>query len=126
MKKKYLLIPIVMGCLMINSPNLLAADNATQKIAEIILHLNHHPSDSEKQELQKIASDGSTSASEKTIASALMDMNHHVSAGDREKLQQIASDNSVPEADRKLAGILADINHHPSASDKETLEKIAK
>jgi len=126
MNKKYLLVPVLMGCLMINSPRVLAADTATQKMAEIILHLNHRPTASEKEELQKIENDSSTSPSEKTIASSLRQMNHQVSDEDRQKLQNIAGASSVPEPDRQLANILAGIHHHPSASDKETLEKIAK
>lgn len=123
MNKKLLMIPLLSACMLFNSPSILA-DTAIQEIAEIILHLNHRPSSSEKDSLRQIINNGSASENERAIASALLNMNHHVRADDRAKLEQIANDSSAPMADRKVAGILANLNHHPSARDREELENI--
>lgn len=123
MNKKFLMLPLLFGFLLFNSPALMAG-TAIQEMVGILLHLHHHPSDSEKATLEKIVNDSSASANERTIASALMNMNHHVSADDRAKLRQIADDGSAPMADRTVAGILATINHKPSESDMEELEKL--
>lgn len=123
MNKKYLMMPILLGFMLFNSTNLMAGP-AIQEIASIIINLHHHPSDSEKASLEKIAKDGSTSENEKTIAMALMDMNHRVSASDKAKLEKIANDSSAPQEDRTVAGILADINHKPSDADVAQLKKL--
>jgi hypothetical protein len=123
MNKKYLLMPIMLGFLLFNSPGLMAGP-AIQEMVGILLNLHHHPSDSEKASLEKIANDSSVSANERTIASALLNMNHRVSADDKAKLEKIAKDDSAPMADRKVAGILAEVNHTPSDADKAELEKL--
>ncbi len=123
MNKKFLMMPLLLGFMLFNSPSLMAGP-AIQEMVDILLHLHHHPSDSEKASLEKIVNDSSASANERTIASALLNMNHRVSADDKAKLQQIANDDSAPKADREVAGILATINHKPSESDVEELEKL--
>ena len=123
MNKKFLVLPIVLGFMLFSSPALMAGP-AIQEMVGILLNLHHHPSDSEKADLEKIANDSATSKNERIIATALMNMNHRVSADDKAKLEKIAGDDSAPMADRKVAGILADLNHKPSDSDKEVLEKL--
>ena len=123
MNGKYLMVPALLGLMLFNSPGLMAGP-AIQEMVGIVLNLHHHPSDSEKDSLQKIANDGSASQDDRTIATALLNMNHRVTDADREKLNQIANDSTAPEADRKVAAILAGINHTPSDSDKEELKKL--
>ena len=123
MNTKYLVMPILLGFMLFSSPGIMAGP-AIQEMVGILLNLHHHPSDSEKADLEKIANDGSVSENERTIASALLNMNHRVNADDKAKLEKIADDDSAPMADRKVAGILADLNHKPSDADKEELEKL--
>lgn len=123
MNSKYLMVPMLLGVMLFSSPNLMAGP-AIQEMVGILLNLHHHPSDSEKATLQKIANDSASSEDERTIAKALLNMDHRVTDSDREKLNQISNNSSAPMADRKVAGILAGLNHTPSDSDKSELEKL--
>ncbi len=123
MTKKFLMLPIVLGFMIFSSPSLMAA-TAMQEMVGIMLGLQHYPSDSEKETLQKIANDSSVSENQRTIATALINMHHTVSDADKEKLENIANNNAAPEEERKVAGILANMHHHASAADKAELNKL--
>ncbi len=98
---------------------------AIAEMSNVMIGLQHYPSDAEKARLKQIAADANTSAQEKTIATALMNMEHNVSSGDKAKLKQIADDASAPANVRELAGILMNMSHKPSAEDKAKLQKLA-
>lgn len=102
-----------------------AQAGAVGEMSNMIIGLNHYPSDAEKARLQEIASDANASAQEKTIATALMNMQHSVSDDDKAKLKQIADDAAAPANIREVAGILMTISHKPSADDKAKLQKLA-
>lgn len=123
MNSKYLMVPMLLGVMLLSSPSLMAGP-AIQEMVGILLNLHHHPSDSEKDTLQKIANDSASSEDERTIATALLNMDHRVTDADKEKLNQISKNSSAPMADRKVAGILAGLNHTASDSDKEELQKL--
>ncbi len=123
MNKKFLIMPVLLGFMLFGSTSLMAG-TAIQEIAGILINLNHHPSDSEKATLEKIANDSAASENERAIAAALMNIDHRVGAADKEKLHKIANDSAAPEADRKVAGILADLSHKPSSADKAELQKL--
>ena len=100
----------------------MAADENIKKMAEIMLNLNHYPSDSEKQVLKQITLSGSNF--EKTVATAIINLQHQATAEDKEKLNNIVNNKSAPEDVRTLAAIVHDVNHHPSDADKEKLKKM--
>ena len=123
MNSKYLMVPALLGLMLFSSPSLMAGP-AIQEMVNIMLQLHHYPSDSEKQTLQEIANDSSSSEDERIIATALMHMHHTVTDADKEKLLSIANNSQAPAADRTVAGILANMQHKASASDREELEKL--
>jgi len=99
-------------------------EGAVKDMANMVIHLNHHPTDDEKARLQEIIDDGSLSDAVHTIASAMLNMEHRVSAQDKEKLGTIAQDSNVDEDVRTLATAVRNIEHHASDNDKEMLKKI--
>ncbi len=126
MTRKTLLIPglIILG-LVLSLPPALAADGSVARMAAILSHLNHYPSDSEKDELARVAADKGQTAAVRSIARAMMNMRHHVSAGDRKRLDDIAQDTAQPREVRELAAILAGLNHKPSRRALSVLREIA-
>ncbi|MFQ5469934.1 MAG: hypothetical protein ACE5EH_06445 [Gammaproteobacteria bacterium] len=100
--------------------------HAIQNMAKIMSHLNHYPSDSEKDKLRKIAGDSASSAHERTIANAMINLEHHVSSADRQKLRQIVEDDHASDSERNLAEIVMNLNHKPSRGDKEKLMMMMK
>lgn len=109
--------------LMFGSPAV-SADTRTAEMANIILHLNHHPTGAEKKILREILNGDHASKGERILAMALLNMNHKVSPADRAQLRELARDDSAPAAERELAEILMNLNHKPSASDKERLKRL--
>jgi len=104
------------------APATIAEGNAIHKMAQIVMHLNHYPSEGDKTKLKTIAAHGTEA--EKTIANALMHMSHKISAADKKKLEQVSHDNSLSAHTRELAMIIHNINHKVSAGDKKKLGKM--
>jgi len=99
---------------------------AIQEMAEIMIHLNHHPSDSEKGSLKNIIKNDSTTDWERVLAKAVLNLKHKATASDKKKLNGIMEDQSAPTAVRDLAGIIYNLNHKPTGGDKEKLGKMMK
>ena len=121
--KKKIMIPVFLSILLIASPSVMAG-SAIQEMAQIVMSLNHHPSDADMDTLHSIMNDNAASENERTIATALMNMNHHVSAADKQKLMKITNNDAAPEAARKLAGIVAGLNHKASGNDRAALQNL--
>jgi len=98
--------------------------SAMNTMAGIVMHLNHYPSDSEKQTLQQIIDDTHATAGERTLAGALQRMQHKVGGDDAEKLMSLKNNPQAEPAERELADILLGIAHHPSASDQKRLQQL--
>jgi len=97
---------------------------AISTMAGIVMHLNHYPSDSEKQALQEIIDDMHATAGERTLAGALKRMQHQVGGDDAEKLMALKNDAQASEAEREFADILLGITHHPSSNDEQRLQNL--
>ena len=116
-----LLLPLLLAALPAAAN---AGGDAIRTMADIIMHLNHYPSDSEKQTLNGIIHDPKATAGEKTIAGALMRMRHSVGGDDAAALRALAADAKASAGERELADILLGIHHHPSAMDRQRLQKL--
>ncbi len=101
-----------------------AESKAVQTMAAILLHLQHFPSDADKQSLKQIAEDKSATQDERTVAQALMDVQHTVAAADKPKLEAIVADARAASSIKTLASILLSLKHMPSESDKEKLKAL--
>jgi len=116
-----LVLPVLLWTAM---PIASASDSAISTMAGIVMHLNHYPSDSEKQTLANIIQDEHATAGEKALAGALMRMRHSVQGSDAAALQDLTSNKQASHDERKLAEILLGITHHPSASDRQQLQSL--
>ncbi|HEY2273917.1 MAG TPA: hypothetical protein VGH61_00290 [Steroidobacteraceae bacterium] len=101
-----------------------AESKAVQTMAAILLHLQHFPSDADKQSLKQITEDKSATNDERTVAGALMGVQHTVAAADRPKLEAIVNDDKAASSVKTLASVILNLKHMPSESDKEKLKAL--
>lgn len=102
-----------------------AESKAVQTMATILLHLQHFPTDADKQALTQITQDKSATQDERTVAQALMDVQHTAAAADKPKLEAIVKDDKAASSVKTLASIILNLKHMPSDSDKEKLKALA-
>jgi hypothetical protein len=126
MKNKYLWILLSIASLMLGAQSAQAASPAVREMAGIMMHLNHYPSDAEKDRLKVIAADAGSTGQERVIATAIQNLEHQVAAADAAKLKQVAGDMSASTEVRELASIVLSINHRPSGADKKKLKMMMK
>lgn len=126
MTKRYVMLTIITLCFLLMSASIYAGDNkaAISSMSNIMLHLNHYPSDSEKQQLGKFISNNSLSKNVRTMAQAMNDMEHKATDSDKKKLSAIVNDQAAPANERTLAAVIQDVNHSASDSDKQKLQKL--
>lgn len=118
MLMKIFFLFVVLSFLFTNS---FAGNNESVKtMANIMMHLNHFPSDSEKRQLMNLRN-SSDSESIKVIANAMINLQHSASSRDKPLLEKVMKDSSAPQQIRDLASIIYNINHKPSNSDKQKL-----
>ena len=118
------LIPLAVA-ITLAAPALAAESAATETIAEVLLDLNHFPTDEDKRELEDLIAADTTTEEERALATALMNVEHKVQAGDREALQSILDDPQGTPTAKELAQILLDLNHRPSEDGKRKLKLLA-
>ena len=106
------LVPALLLLLAVNAPTLAGGDttDATKTMAEIVMNLNHFPSDAEKNTLQQIANSSASTENERIIANSLIGMQHKASSEDKVQLKNIMSSPTATEAERTLAKIMMNIN----------------
>lgn len=97
------------------------SDDAVKTMANIMMHLNHFPSSSDKKVLEKITKN-SQSKHERTIAQTMMNLQHKASSSDKVKLKEIMNDASATDHEKALAQIVHDLSHQPSRNDKHKLQ----
>jgi len=102
------------------SENKKAGDKSISTIANIMLHLNHYPSPSEKGKLKEIVMNDE-SPQIKSIATALINLEHKATAGDKAKMEAIINDKSAQTQIRDMAAIIYNLTHKPSSEDKSKL-----
>ena len=102
------------------SSQALAEQDSVKQIAQIVMKLNHRPSEQDMLTLDNIIEEGS--AAERSIASALLNMDHKVARADKARLMEISNNKDLPNKTRELAMIVSKINHSASSSDKQKLQ----
>lgn len=106
------------------SQSALAESSAVKEMAQIVMNLNHHPSDEDKETLRGIVSDDAATPGERVIANALLQMDHQVSSGDKAKLGDLKGSSAASAGEKELADVLMGLNHKASSQDKERLGKL--
>jgi len=116
---------LAVSAFMLNQPAM-AGDDPIHTMANIMMHLEHYPSDSEKKTLQGISSSNGASLATKTLASAMTHLEHKVASADKPKLEAIVADANATANEKELAKIILNLRHMPSDADKEELKKMVK
>jgi hypothetical protein len=101
-----------------------AESKAVQTVAGILLHLQHYPTDADKQSLRQITEDESATKDERTVAQALINVRHTAAAADKAQLEAIVKNGKASTPVKTLAEIILKLNHMPSESDKEKLKAL--
>jgi len=124
MKHRLAILALVLFSGVVATAASAAESKAVQTMAAILLHLQHFPSDADKQSLKQITEDKSATRDERTVAQALMDVQHTVSAADKPKLEAIVKDDKAASSVKTLASVILSLKHMPSESDKEKLKAL--
>ena len=125
MSRKPFIYLVLLSTILIFSTAASAIGN-TAMMANILMHLNHYPSDSEKTELNGMLSSDSATANEKIIAQAMINLRHSASDADKMRLKTIIDDPAAKADERSLASIVYSLNHHPSSADKAILKDMVQ
>lgn len=126
MNKILIPITVLVFTYLFASQVVFAGGNNISTMANIMMHLNHYPSDSEKQTLKGIVDNASATAHEKTMAQAMINLEHKAVAADKPKLKSVISDGSASSDAKDLASIILNLSHSPSDGDKTRLKKMIK
>lgn len=124
MRRNIVLSTVAMLVLIPLSQMTFADDAAIGTMADIVINLNHFPSDADKVKLSSIADSSDSSEAEAALATAIANIEHQAKAADKEKLSAIAADDSAPAGLRDVASVVLALNHTPSDADIAKLEKI--
>ncbi len=121
-----MLSTLTLALLLLGQPVLAGGgkQDPVKQMAEILMDLNHGPSQAEKTSLQAIANNDAYPATIRDIALAMSQLNHRASPEDKARLRQIMNDSSSSSVVRELARIVAELNHKPSRADKQALQQI--
>ena len=112
---------LMLICLLV--PGLCSASDASGIMAEILIGLNHFPSESDKSALDELAANSAATENEKVLAGAIQRIAHKPAAGDVETLRAIETGTASPE-EKTLAIAILSINHKPSATSLTALNKL--
>lgn len=114
----FLLIPFIAGSVAASG------NEAVPTMADILVELNHFPSDDDKDRLHAIVADENTTEHERAVAEALMGVEHKVSADDKKKLTALTNEDSVEDGVRLLAEALLDFNHKLPEAEKAKIRTL--
>jgi hypothetical protein len=126
MKYRRAILSVVLFLGVVATVTSAAESKAVHTMAAILLHLQHFPSDADKQSLRQITEDNSATKDERTVAQALMDVQHTAAAADKAGLESIVKDDKAASSVKTLASIILNLKHMPSDSDKEKLKVLAR
>lgn len=117
-----LVMAAVFFCL---SPVALADDaSALRTITNVLLTLNHFPSDADKTALMAVANDESNSRAYRVVATAVHNFQHAATDSDKEALTAIMANARTTQAARELSRIVLELNHTASSEAKLDLQAL--
>ena len=100
------------------------AGMALKQIADIVVSLNHFPSDADKSTLMGISGNDSLPQGVRDMATAVSSFAHAANAEGKTAMAGIQANAQAPDRAKALAGIIADLNHTASADAKATLAEL--
>lgn len=103
----------------------LGADGPAATLADILMDMNHFPSDAEKETLAGIAADDAVDDNLQAIAAAIAGIEHTPSASAQAELNGILASEAASPAQKTLAGAVLRFRHQVSVEDRSALEDLA-
>jgi hypothetical protein len=100
------------------------AGGAIKQIADIVVSINHFPSDADKAALADIAGNDALPEGLRNMATAVSNISHAASAEGKAMMASIQANGEAPDRAKSLAGIIASLNHMPSDEAKATLAEL--
>ena len=100
------------------------AGGAIKQIADIVVSINHFPSDADKAALADIAGNDALPEGLRNMATAVSNISHAASAEGKAMMAGIQANGEAPDRAKSLAGIIASLNHMPSDEAKATLAEL--
>lgn len=100
------------------------AATALKAIADIVVSLNHYPTDADKAALAEIEGNTDLPQGVRDMASTVANISHSASDEGKERMAQIQANEQAPDRAKQLAGIIANINHMASDGAKATLAEL--
>jgi len=100
------------------------AGGAIKQIADIVVSINHFPSDADKAALADIAGNDVLPEGLRNMATAVSNISHAASAEGKAMMASIQASDTAPDRAKSLAGIIASLNHMPSDEAKATLAEL--
>ena len=97
------------------------AGAALKEISDIVVSLNHFPSDADKMKLMAISENGDLPQGVRDMATAVSTFAHSANAEGKEAMARIIANAEAPDRAKTLAGVIADLNHTASADAKTSL-----
>lgn len=115
----------VVAALGLFSQSAMAQDTAgaLKTVADIVVSINHTPSDSDKAALAEISGNSNLPEGLRNMANAVANFNHAASDEAKAQLAAIQS-GQAPDNAKALAGIIASMNHRASDEDKARLAQL--
>ena len=100
------------------------AGGAIKQIADIVVSINHFPSDADKAALADIAGNDVLPEGLRNMATAVSNISHAASAEGKAMMASIQANGEAPDRAKLLARIIASLNHMPSDEAKATLAEL--
>ena len=97
------------------------AGGAIKQIADIVVSINHFPSDADKAALADIAGNDVLPEGLRNMATAVSNISHAASAEGKAMMASIQANGEAPDRAKLLARIIASLNHMPSDEAKAAL-----
>jgi hypothetical protein len=99
-------------------------EQAAPVVAEVILNLEHSPTDEQMARLQEISSNEAESNEIRTIATAVMHFEHAVHPDYLDDLEAIRDNEYATAREKTLADVLLDMRHRPDAEQTGRLAEV--
>lgn len=97
---------------------------AAKQISDIVVSLNHFPSDADKATLGAISGNMALAQGVRDMASAVANIQHAATAEGKSAMAALQAADDTPDRGKALAGVIASLNHTASADSKAQLAQL--
>lgn len=101
-----------------------ASSAAAKQIADIVVSLNHFPSDADKATLAEISGNTALAQGVRDMATAVSNIQHAANAEGKAAMAALQAAADTPDRGKVLAGIIENLNHVASPDAKDQLAQL--